>query len=195
MYKLVGNRATRAFRPLWLLEELGVAYDHIPAAPQSDAVRAFSPLGKVPVLVDGDAVIGDSTAILSYLADKHGAFTHAAGTVARACQDAWTFRLLDEVDAVLWTAARHAFVLPEAERVPAVRDSLKAEFARNMHRISNELETPYLAGDAPTVPDVILAHCMGWARVAKFPDAPDNLISYLRRLKDRAAFQAAAALS
>lgn len=65
MYKLVGNRATRAFRALWLLEELGVPYEHVPAAPRSEEVRAVSPLGKVPVLVVGDDVIADSTAILT----------------------------------------------------------------------------------------------------------------------------------
>ncbi|WP_299783944.1 glutathione S-transferase family protein [uncultured Marivita sp.] len=194
MYKLVGNRATRAFRPLWMLEELAVPYDHIPAAPRSDEVRAFSPSGKVPVLVDGSDVIPDSTAILTYLADKHGAFTHPAGSVNRAKQDAWTFRILDEVDAILWTAARHSFILPEAERVPAVKDSLKTEFSRNLDRIADEMTSDYLVGDDPTVPDFVMAHCLGWARNAKFPDAPEALVAYLRRLRDRPAFQRAAAL-
>lgn len=194
MYKLLGIRATRAFRPLWMLEELGVPYEHVPATPRSAEVLAVSPLGKVPVLVDGDHVIPDSMAILTYLADKHGAFTHPAGTVARAHQDAWTFRLLDEVDSVLWTAARHSFVIPEAERVPAVKDSLKTEFGRNITRIGEELTGDYLAGDAPMVPDFLLAHCLGWARNAKFPDAPEVLVDYLRRLRDRPAFQRAAAL-
>ncbi|WP_439123608.1 glutathione S-transferase family protein [Marivita sp.] len=194
MYKLVGNRATRAFRPLWMLEELGVPYEHIPAAPRSDEVRAHSPLGKVPVLVDGDHVIGDSMAILTYLADKHGVFTYPAGTVERAKQDAWTFRVLDEVDAILWTAAKHSFVLPEDERVPDVKDSLKAELARNLDRIGGELTSECLMGDDPTVPDFLLAHCLGWARNAKFPDAPDVLVDYVRRLKSRPAFERAAAL-
>ncbi|SHG72232.1 glutathione S-transferase family protein [Marivita hallyeonensis] len=194
MYKLVGNRATRAFRPLWMLEELGVPYEHVAAAPRSDEVRAFSPLGKVPVLVDGDAVIPDSMAILTYLADKHAAFTYPAGTLERARQDAWTFRLLDEVDALLWTAARHSFILPEDQRVPEVKDSLKAEFGRNLHRIAGEMASECLLGDDPTVPDFLLAHCLGWARNAKFPDAPEVLVDYLRRLRERPAFQRAAAL-
>ena len=194
MYKLVGNLTTRAFRPLWLLEELGVDYEHIPAAPRSEEVRALSPMGKVPVLVDGADVISDSTAILTYLADKHGAFTHPAGTVARARQDAWTFRILDEIDSVLWTAARHSFVLPEDQRVPAVKDSLKLEFARNIEQIADAMTADYLAGDTPTVPDFVFAHCLGWARSAKFPDAPDALVDYLRRLRERPAFARTAAL-
>ena len=39
----------------------------------------------------------------------------------RAKQDALLHRVNDEIDAVLWTAARHSFILPEAERVPAVK--------------------------------------------------------------------------
>lgn len=194
MYKLIGVRATRAFRPLWMLEELGVAYEHVPAAPRSPEVTAHSPLGKVPVLVDGDQAIADSMAILTYLSDKHGAFTHRAGTLARAWQDAWTFRLLDEVDSLLWTAARHSFILPEDQRVPAVKDSLKVEFSRNLERIAQEMSSDCLTGDEPTVPDFLLAHCLGWARNAKFPDAPEVLVEYLRRLKARPAFQRASAL-
>ena len=194
MYKLVGIRATRAFRPLWLLEELGVPYEHVAAGPRSAEVTALSPLGKVPVLVDGDHVIPDSMAILTYLADKHGAFTSPAGTPERARQDAWTFRLLDEVDSLLWTAARHSFILPEDQRVPDVKESLKTEFAANLDRIAGELTSDCLMGDDLTVPDFLLAHCLGWARIAKFPDAPEVLVEYLRRLRDRPAFQRAAAL-
>jgi len=194
MYKLVGNRATRAFRPLWMLEELGVRYEHVPAAPRSEEVCALSPSGKVPVLVDGEDVISDSKAILTYLADRHGAFTQPAGTVARARQDAWTFRVLDEVDALLWTAARHSFILPEDQRVPAVKESLKIEFAQNLERIAVDLSSDCLAGDDLTVPDFLLAHCLGWARNAGFPDAPEVLVEYLRRLRTRPAFERAAAL-
>ena len=59
-------------RVLWALEELGLEYIHHSAAPRSEQVRALNPLGKIPILVDGDAVLTDSTAILTYLADKHG---------------------------------------------------------------------------------------------------------------------------
>lgn len=94
-YTVYGAVRSRAFRVLWLLEELGLDYSHVPAGPQSEEIRKISPLGKIPVLVEGDAVLRDSTAILTYLADKHGGFTHPAGTIARAQQDAWTFRILD----------------------------------------------------------------------------------------------------
>lgn len=192
-YTLYGAVRSRTFRILWLLEELDVPYDHVPAGPQSAEVKAVSPLGKVPVLLDGEEVIPDSSAILTYLADKHGAFTAPAGTIARARQDAWTFRILDDVESLLWTAAKHSFVLPEAERVPDVKDSCKAEYTRNIARIFDEIEGPFLMGDDMTVPDIILVHCGGWAHNAKFPDAPPAFADYLSRLRARPAFRSAAA--
>ena len=193
MLTLYGTAASRAFRVIWLLEELGLDYAHVKAGPQSPEVRAVSPLGKIPVLADEGAVIPDSSAILTYLADKHGRFTAPAGTVARGQQDAMTFRILDEVDALLWTAARHSFVLPEAQRVPAVKDSLKAEFARNLDRLTPEIKGPFLMGDEMTIPDIILCHCGGWAKMAGFPDAPPDFVDYMRRLRARPAYERAAA--
>lgn len=192
-YTVYGAVRSRTFRVLWLLEELGLAYSHVHAGPQSDEIRKVSPLGKIPVLVDGDAVLRDSTAILTYLADKHGGFTHPAGTIPRARQDAWTFRILDEVESLLWTASKHTFVLPEAERVPAVKPACAAEYSRNIARIMEEAEGPYLMGTAPLVPDIILGHCGTWAQVAKFPDGGTAFSDYLSRLRARPAFRVAAA--
>ncbi|SNS51367.1 glutathione S-transferase family protein [Antarctobacter heliothermus] len=193
-YTVYGAVRSRAFRVLWLLEELGVPYTHVAAGPQSEEVRKISPLGKIPVLVEGDAVLRDSSAILTYLADKHGAFTAAAGTLARAQQDAWTFRILDEVESLLWTASKHTFVLPEDERVPEIKDPCRAEYARNVARIMDEMEGPYLMGSAPCVADIILCHCGGWAQSAKFPKGPERFGTYLSALRARPAFQRAAAL-
>ena len=56
MYTVYGNVKSRTFRVLWMLEELGVPYTHVPAPPQSDEIRAVSALGKVPVLPDRLAI-------------------------------------------------------------------------------------------------------------------------------------------
>ncbi len=133
MYTVIGGIRSRALRVLWMLEELGEPYTHIAAAPRSDEVTALNPSGKIPVLLDGDATLTDSTAILTYLADKHGQLTYPAGTIDRARQDGITHFVLDEMDAILWTASRHSFVLPEDLRVPQIKDSLKWEF-RAQHR-------------------------------------------------------------
>lgn len=67
---------TRAFRVVWMLEELGADYELRPldidseTARNDPAFRAVSPLGKVPALADGEARVADSAAICLYLADR-----------------------------------------------------------------------------------------------------------------------------
>ncbi|MGB0440610.1 MAG: glutathione S-transferase family protein [Paracoccaceae bacterium] len=188
MYTVIGSVASRAFRVVWMLEELGQPYRIEPVKPRSDAVLAHSALGKIPVLLDGDVPINDSAAIMTYLADKHGALTAPAGTLARAQQDAMTFRILDELDAVIWTYARHSFVLPPDQRVPDVRPSLQAEFMRNLAAITRDIQGPFVMGEAMTIPDILLVHCANWARVAKFPTPDEAFLRYSKAVRARAAF-------
>jgi glutathione S-transferase len=194
MYTVVGSRTNRTFRVLWALEELGVEYDHKPFAVRSLEALEHSPTGKLPALICEGEVITDSAAIITFLADRHGGLTFPAGSVRRAQQDALLHRVNDEIDAVLWTAARHSFILPEAERVPAVKDSLKLEFTRSLDRLMEQIDGPYLMGDTMTIPDIILAHCGGWAYNAKFPLENEAFKTYTNRLRERDAFKRAAAL-
>ncbi|SLN68855.1 Glutathione S-transferase GstA [Pseudoruegeria aquimaris] len=190
MYKLIGNTRSRTFRVLWMLEELGQPYEHLPAAPRSDEVTALNPSGKVPVLMVDGTALTDSTAILTYLADRHAALTFAPGTLERARQDALTHFLLDEFDSVIWTAARHSFILPEELRVPTVKDSLKWEFERSQRLLADKLgDGPFLMGDRMTIPDIIATHCGTWAVAAKFPLVDDRFRAYLSRMRKRPAYQ------
>lgn len=190
MYKVIGGVKTRAFRVMWMLEELGQSYDLVPAAPRSEEARAYNPTGKVPALLDGEELLTDSVAIMQYLADKHGGLTAPAGTVARARQDAMLFWLIDEFDAILWATAKHSFVWPEEMRVPAIKDSLKAEFARAAKSLSQRLEGPFLMGDAITVPDLLAVHCLNWSIGAKFDPVDDHLAEWASGLRKRDAFKA-----
>jgi glutathione S-transferase len=188
-YTVIGNAASRAARVLWMLEELGLAYEHIGVKPRTDEVMRFNPSGKVPVLLVDGQPITDSTAILAYLADSTGRMTNPAGTLARARQDSLTQAILDEFDAILWTAARHSFILPAEQRVPEVKASLRWEFERNQKIMAQRLgNDPFLMGDEMTVPDIILAHCGHWARSAKFELTEPALVAYVDRVLGRPAF-------
>lgn len=194
MYEVIGMRASRAMRVLWMLEEAGLPYRHIPAKPRDADAAAANPSGKIPALRDGDAVITDSVAIMTYLADKHGVLTAPAGTIARARQDAMTLQIIDDVDACLWAAARHSFILPEEHRVPGLKDAMKWEYTGNLKRIEAAMQGDFLMGDDMTIPDILLGHCLGWATVSKFPDPGEKLSAYHKRLRDRPAFVRALAL-
>lgn len=195
MYTVIGTSSSRALRVLWMLEELGERYEHVKAAPQSEGVVAFNPAGKVPVLIVDGTPVTDSTAIIQYLADRHGRFTHPAGTLERARQDSLTQFLLDEFDAALWMAARHSFILPEELRMSGIKNTLRWEFERSQHTLMARMgEGDFLMGEAMTVPDIILTHCLTWALAAKFPIVEHRLTAYLDRMRTRPAFLRATAL-
>lgn len=194
MYTVIGNVRSRAARVIWMLEELGQAFEHIPAPPRSEGVTAVNPAGKVPVLIADGTPITDSTAIIQFLADRHNALTFPAGTLDRARQDSLTQFLLDEFDAALWMAARHSFILPEELRQSAIKDSLKWEFERSQDVLVRRMaEGPFLMGEQMTVPDIILTHCGDWARAAQFPVNQQRLVAYFERMRGRSAYQRAMA--
>jgi len=194
MYRVIGTVKSRAFRVMWMLEEIGSPYEVVSAAPRSDEARKYNPLGKIPALTDGDDVLTDSVAIMTYLADKHGAVTAPAGTPARAQQDAMTLWLIDEMDAALWINAKHTFVLPEKLRVSGLAPTLHKEFSRNADTFAAMLEAAggeFIMGDQISVPDILAVHCFGWAFGANFPAIPDPLKAYTKRLRARPQFRAA----
>lgn len=194
-YVVFGGARSRAMRVLWILEELGLAYSVVAAAPRSEEVRALNPTGKIPVLVEDGVAITDSVAIMTYLADKHEQLTAQAGTIARAQQDAFVQAVNDEIDGVLWAAARHTFILPEEHRVAGVKDSLRWEFGRNQDAIADRMSAdgPFVMGEEMSLADILLAHCIGWADSAKFDVTNTRLAEHNAMMRDRPAFKRALA--
>lgn len=86
---------SRSQRVLWLLEELGLDYEikcyqrdpKTMLAPPS--LRAVHPLGKAPVVTDGDMTVAESGAIIEYLADRHGELAPQPGTADRVRYSYW----------------------------------------------------------------------------------------------------------
>lgn len=195
MYKVYGRLQSRASRVIWMLEELEQPYEFVNVGPHDPQVLALNPSGKIPVLVDGDQVICDSSAIMTYLADKHGTLTYPAGSAERATQDSLFFAMLDELDALLWVAARHKFVLPEEKRIAGVSETAMWEFDRNFQRLEKQFRGPYLLGDRMTIADILLVHCMSWAKGAGFPLNSDVLKSYGTEMRDRPAYLKLASLA
>lgn len=189
MYKLVGSPKTRAFRVLWMLEELGVGYDVDPAGPHSEAMLAANPSGKVPAFVADDQVIINSTAIIQFLADRHGKFTFPAGSIERAQQDSWTHFALDDIDSALWFNAKNTFVLPEELRSETARKACRYEFDKALAIMETRLgDKTYVMGDDFTVPDLILGHCAGWAiNGAGWTIASKPVAAYFERVRSRPA--------
>jgi glutathione S-transferase len=108
MLRLYGTPQTRTFRPLWMLEELGVPYELVKTDFANGDTRtpeflALNPNGHVPVLADGELVLWESMAINLYLAERYGEGTlwpAAAADRARAVQ--WSFWAMTECERALF---------------------------------------------------------------------------------------------
>jgi glutathione S-transferase len=76
MITLYHCAAARSFRPLWMLEELGLPYDlkMLPFPPRVFAKEylGLNPLGTIPLLLDGDTRMTESAAIAQYLVTRYG---------------------------------------------------------------------------------------------------------------------------
>jgi glutathione S-transferase len=78
MIKVHYLNESRAHRIVWLLEELGVAYEIVRYERDKNrrappALRKIHPLGKSPVIEDGGRILAESGAIIEYLVDAYGA--------------------------------------------------------------------------------------------------------------------------
>ena len=67
---------SRAAGALWMLEEIGLDYalrfvDILAGQQETPEILAFNPMGKLPILTDGDVVVTESCAIGLYLADRY----------------------------------------------------------------------------------------------------------------------------
>ena len=75
-------KSARSFRPLWMLEELGLSYDlRMHAFPPKVVARSFltiNPLGTAPAFVDGEARMTESAAICQYLAARYSPSLHVS---------------------------------------------------------------------------------------------------------------------
>ena len=198
--RIYGVARTRAFRVLWVAEELGLDYRHLPveigdAGARSPEFLALNPNGRLPVIVDDGFVLFESLAITLYLAKKYSAGKLYPGTLqaeARAWQ--WSFWAIGEVDRGVNIWSLHAVRLPPAERNAALREEalkvIAAPFAVLDAAVAKQL---YLLGDEFTVADLNVA-----AVISRAIDMDLSVVPYLKawlvRCLDRPAARAALAL-
>jgi glutathione S-transferase len=195
MIKLYCIPASRAFRPLWMLEELGLEYQNVPTNFATGDTRSaeflkLNPNGHIPVLVDGETVLWESLAINLYLARKYGAGRLWPASVAdegRTFQ--WSLWAVTELESALLAVLLHRRILPTEQRDAAVVAANETKLAGPFGVLDRALGgRAHLLGDAFSIADLNVASVMSWANLAgldlgKWPQAA----AWLKRCTDRPA--------
>lgn len=198
--RIYGVARTRAFRALWVAEELGLDYQHLPveigdAGARTPEFLALNPNGRLPVIIDGKFVLQESLAITLYLAKKYSLgrlYPASLEDEARAWR--WSFWAIAEVDRGVNIWSLHAVRLPPAERNANLRkEALKVVAAPFKVLDSAVAKTPYLLGDDFTVADLNVAAVISRAVDMDLSAVP-HLESWLARCLDRPAARVALAL-
>ena len=211
---LIGSAKFRPFRNVWLLEELGVQYKHIPATPRStDTYEAGNPFGKVPTLTDGSFSMYESAAINTYLADKCRGRVGCAdlvptpGTPTRGRYEQLVQTISMELDAQgLWIHRKHeALAGMLAPAAPEAVKHARAHAAKVVGILATELikgRGEYLIGNAAeggdfgfSAADCLFVHCLNWSESIGWADWAaaegeqfDALRAYAARCRARPAY-------
>ena len=198
MLRLYGSARSRGVRALWMLGELGLAYEHLDYLPRSaetktPAYRALNPSGAVPTIDDDGFVLSESMAINLYLAKKHGKlYPTDAKNEALAWQ--WSFWEVDKLDRQLTTYANNAFVLPEAQRSAALAKATWDEITAALDVLEVGLgKAQWLAGGDFSVADLNVSSAMVRALAFDLGKWP-KVHAWLHKCWDRPAAKKALAM-
>lgn len=196
MITLYGVTRSRTLRCLWMLEELGVPYEHVKTQFATGETRSpdflrINPNGHVPALRDGDLTLFESLAINLYLARKYGA---GKGLWPRTTEDEgrtfqWSIWTMTELEEPVVTTLVHRTFLPPDQRDPAKADAAAGRFGKPLAVLDGALAgREYLLGPTFTVADLNVAAVVSWAPMAGLDLSPaPNVAAWLGRACGRPA--------
>jgi glutathione S-transferase len=175
---LHGVAASRAFRVIWMLKELGVDYEHnaihyTDPALKSPPYTGKNPNGRIPILEVDDFAMFESLAITQYLAEKFGENMSGTSAEERAAIAQWTLWAATSVETDLGNWAYHTMFLPEAERKPEIAKQSLENVQKPLAILDGVLaKREYLVGKRFTVADLNVAAVCYRALGLDMPDKP-----------------------
>jgi len=197
MIKVHHLNNSRSQRILWLLEELETPYEIV--SYQRDAVtnlappelKGVHPLGKSPVLEDGQLKIAESGAIVDYLVRTYGAdrFSPPVGTIEHEAYLEWLHYA--EGSAMLPLMIQ-LYVMRLGEAGAPLKERIDSEINNHLGYVNGALEGhEFLIGGGMTGADVQMSFvgevARAFGRLGAFP----NITAWVERLHARPAFQRA----
>lgn len=185
---------TRAFRALWMLEEIGAAYElayvNIRAGEQgSSAFRGVNPMTKLPALDDDGMRVAESGAVLLYLADKFPEAKLGApfGDPLRGRFLQWMFFTPGCVEPAM------------AERITGAAGNTFSFGWGDLERVTHAIESaldegPWLLGERFSAADLLLASTLQIGIMAKLFDPAGKFADYVARAHAREGYARAWAI-
>ena len=200
---LWGVVSSRALRVHWALIELGLPYTHVPVQSRTGETETaeygrLNPRRKIPTFQDGDLVMTESPAIVTYLAETYGTPERGlipAGGHARAKYHEWMSFISMELDATSLYVLRRHEGLPQLYGDSPVSNKVCREYFDRLIKASAEDIAdgrPFLLGEAFSGPDICMTTVIDWADRYECP-LPDAWIAYRERVRTRPSYAAAQA--
>jgi len=178
----------------WMLEEVGAPYRTEVVAYGAEMKSApyvrLNPMGKVPTLVHGDAVITEVAAICTYLADAFPDARLGPDVASRADYYRWMFFLAGPFEAALYSLFLERPLPSDKEpmlgygRLDVTVDTLAWAVSRH----------EFIAGSRFTAADVLAGAMIGWHLDIGTIDKRPEFVDYAARMRGRAAARKAEAL-
>lgn len=199
MLKLHFAPNSRAGRIIWLLEELALPYEinkmaFHPSDLKSDEHRARHPLGRVPVLDDGDVRIFESGAIVEYVLARHknGGLKPEVDDPRYPEYLQWFHYCEGMVMPPVNTIVVQTVLLPPDRRDETALGQAQRLLSKALAPVDAALEgRDYLIGDFSAA-DIMLGHaCFMSNRLGCVGEDMPHLKAYVARVDARPAFQTA----
>lgn len=182
---------SRAASVVWMLEEAGCDYtlryvDFAVQEHKSADILALNPMGKLPILVDGEAVVTETAAIGLYLADRYapGRLAPALDDPARGTYLRWSLFAPSVIEPGAMAQASRWEFRPGAAGFGTYEAMLGAMEAAVG-------EGPWLLGDRFTMADAIFGSTLRWLVGFGMIEKRDTFLGYIERLGTRPALREA----
>ncbi len=201
MITLYHCHAARSFRPLWMLEELGLAYDlkMLPFPPRVLAKEylALNPLGTIPLLIDGETKMTESSGICHYLGTRYGPTPLLVGADEPAFGAFLNWMYFSDATLTFpqTLVLRYSQLEPEERRNPQVAgDYAKWFFGRLRAVETATAAAETLCAGRFTAADIVIGYALRLAdNIGLAGNFGPNVAAYWQRLQARDGFKRAVA--
>lgn len=199
MFKVFHAPRTRSLRVLWMAEEMGIDYQIEPASlmEPSEAFLAANPTRTLPVVVlEDDAVLTESVAILQYMAAQYGPTPLEVPQTSPEYPNYLQFLFFGEATlaANLTPIVRTKFMAPDEQKDNWTVQNAAEVFLRQLKLVERRLgQAPFMAGDHFTAADISVGYALAFGAFLGLGDKyPPKVAAYWEKLQARPAFIAAA---